>query len=155
MQIEPSTLPTDEQEAAGVSRRTLLRGAAVAGVVGVAATTLVACGDDDADTSTGGTTDGGAATVKTADIPVGGGQVVDANGEKVVVTQPTDGEFKAFSAICTHQGCTVNEVANGVISCPCHGSKYSAADGSVEAGPAPAPLSGVNISVSGGDITIG
>jgi len=153
MQIEPNTFPTDEQETTGVSRRMLLRGAAVAGVVGVAGTTLAACGgDDDAGTSAGDA--GGAATVNAADIPVGGGQVVDANGKKVVVTQPTDGVFKAFTAICTHQGCTVNEISNGVISCPCHGSKYSAADGSVQAGPAPSPLSGVNISVSGETITI-
>src|SRR5262245_35029682 len=59
----------------------------------------------------------------TANIPVGGGVIVG----DMVITQPAAGEFKAFSSTCTHQGCTVNEIADGVISCPCHGSKFSAA----------------------------
>lgn len=69
-----------------------------------------------------------------SDIPVGGGKVFKE--QKVVVTQPKKGEFKAFSAICTHQGCTVNKVADGTIDCPCHGSKYRITDASVVAGPA-------------------
>jgi Rieske Fe-S protein len=150
MQIEPSTSPTDEQETTGLARRTILRGAAVAGVAGVAGVTLAACGGDD-DAGSSGAEAGG---IPTSDIPVKGGKVVDGPSSKVVVTQPAEGEFKAFDAICTHQGCTVNEVQNNVISCPCHGSKYSAADGSVQAGPAPRPLPGVNISVSGNTITI-
>jgi Rieske Fe-S protein len=74
-----------------------------------------------------------------ADVPVGGGVVlVDRD---VVVTQPVPGTFKAFSATCTsHQGCTVSEVANGTINCPCHGSSFAVADGSVTAGPATTPL---------------
>ena len=73
--------------------------------------------------------------IKVADIPVGGGKVFDA--AKVVVTQPKAGEFKAFSAICTHKGCTVASVANGTINCPCHGSMYDMATGQVTGGPAP------------------
>ena len=61
-------------------------------------------------------------------------------GQKVVVTQPVPGTFKAFSAVCTHQGCTVNKVAAETIDCPCHGSKYAIADGSVVHDPAPKPL---------------
>lgn len=89
---------------------------------------------------------------RTSDIPVGGGTVFA--DRKVVVTQPEAGEFKAFSAICTHQGCTVNKVANGTIDCPCHGSKYRIADGSVAAGPAPRPLPAEQITVSGETITL-
>jgi Rieske Fe-S protein len=70
------------------------------------------------------------------------------------VTQPAKGTFKAFSAVCTHAGCTVSSVANGVISCPCHGSKYSAADGSVQSGPAPAPLAAKKVTVQGDSITL-
>jgi Rieske Fe-S protein len=83
----------------------------------------------------------------TSDIPVGGGTVFA--GKKVVVTQPVAGTFKAFSAICTHQGCTVNKVASGTIDCPCHGSKYAITDGSVVNGPAPRPLAPRQITVSG------
>ncbi|WP_093876823.1 Rieske (2Fe-2S) protein [Streptomyces sp. TLI_105] len=95
---------------------------------------------------------GGAPLARTSQIPVGGGMVFAK--EKVVVTQPSAGEFKAFSAICTHQGCTVNKVADGTIDCPCHGSKYRVADGSVAAGPAPRPLPAEQIIVSGETITL-
>ncbi|WP_371651763.1 MULTISPECIES: Rieske (2Fe-2S) protein [unclassified Streptomyces] len=87
---------------------------------------------------------------KTSDIPVGGGKVFAAR--KVVVTQPEEGTFKAFSAICTHQGCTVKDVAGGTINCPCHGSKYRVADASVAAGPAPRPLAPARITVENGSI---
>ncbi|MGW6273552.1 MULTISPECIES: Rieske (2Fe-2S) protein [unclassified Streptomyces] len=90
---------------------------------------------------------------KTSDIPVGGGKVF--KDEKVVVTQPRKGDFKAFSAVCTHSGCTVAEVADGTINCACHGSKYRVADASVAGGPAPRPLPPRKIDVTGNSITLG
>ena len=99
----------------------------------------------------GGGSGAGAKLAATADVPVGGGVVLpDA---QLVITQPTAGTFKAFSAICTHQGCTVSTVENGTINCPCHGSEFAIADGSVVAGPAPKPLPARSIKVSGGTIT--
>lgn len=83
---------------------------------------------------------------KKSGIPVGGGKVFTA--EKVVVTQPAAGEFKAFSAVCTHQGCLVDKVADGTIDCPCHGSRFRIADGSVERGPAGRPLPAASITVT-------
>ncbi|MFE5515073.1 Rieske (2Fe-2S) protein [Streptomyces sp. NPDC056529] len=94
----------------------------------------------------------GEALARTSEIPVGGGAVFAE--EKVVVTQPTAGEFKAFSAVCTHQGCLVNKVADGTIDCPCHGSKFRVADGSVVTGPATRPLPAERINVSDGTITL-
>ncbi len=88
----------------------------------------------------------------TSDIPVGGGTVIA--GKKVVVTQPVSGTFAAFSAICTHRGCTVNKVANGTIDCPCHGSRFAIADGSVVEGPASRPLARRQITVSGDAIEL-
>ncbi|MDQ5855465.1 MAG: Rieske (2Fe-2S) protein [Actinomycetota bacterium] len=94
----------------------------------------------------------GQSLASTADIPVGGGEVfADQN---VVVTQPQAGTFKAFSAVCTHQGCTVSKVASGTIDCPCHGSKFAIADGSVVNGPASRPLEGRQITVSGDTIQL-
>jgi Rieske Fe-S protein len=86
------------------------------------------------------------------DIPVGGGTIFTA--EKVVVTQPVKGEFKAFSAVCTHVGCLCNRVANGTIDCPCHGSEFKISDGAVVTGPAPSPLPVRTISVSGDKILL-
>jgi len=94
---------------------------------------------------------GGAKLAATADVPVGGGVILaDA---QLVITQPKAGTFKAFSAICTHQGCAVSTVENGTINCPCHGSEFAITDGSVVAGPAPKPLPAQAIKVSGGSIT--
>ncbi|MYS47684.1 Rieske 2Fe-2S domain-containing protein, partial [Streptomyces sp. SID5998] len=94
----------------------------------------------------------GGVLARTADIPEGGGKVFAAQG--VVVTQPVKGRFEAFSSTCTHQGCAVNRVADGVISCPCHRSEFSAADGSVRKGPATRPLPAKKISVAGEEIRL-
>ncbi|HEX6354578.1 Rieske (2Fe-2S) protein [Actinophytocola sp.] len=83
---------------------------------------------------------------KAADVPVGGGKVF-AN-QKIVVTQPEAGQYKGFSAVCTHQGCLVDAVADGTINCPCHASKFKVTDGSVTAGPAPTPLAAMNVTVN-------
>jgi len=92
------------------------------------------------------------ALAKTADIPVGGGKIFQA--QKVVVTQPAAGQFKAFSAVCTHTGCLVGTVSGGTIQCPCHGSRYSIADGSVAAGPAPRPLPPKQVEVVADSIVV-
>jgi Rieske Fe-S protein len=92
------------------------------------------------------------ALADTSDIPEGGGKIFES--QKIVVTQPTAGEFKAFSAVCTHQGCTVGSVSNKTINCPCHGSKFSIADGSVTDGPADAPLEEKEIKVDGDKIRL-
>lgn len=156
---QPDQILSDNQTVVkGVDRRTVIRNVGVvgAGVVGVA--TLAACGgsSDSATpaapaTSAAGDAPAGGA-IKVADIPVGGGKVFEA--EKVVVTQPTAGEFKAFSAVCTHKGCNVKTVANGQIDCPCHGSKFDMTTGAVTAGPATSPLASKTATVNGDSVTI-
>ena len=157
------------------SRRSVLR---VVAVSGAGAAVLAACGGGDDTVSAGGGggstsapadegstpagtpseaegEDGGAGggLVATADVPLGGGVVLE--GKKIVVTQPKAGQFKAFTAVCTHQQCLVSSVKDNTISCPCHGSTYSAADGSVKGGPAPAPLRAVAVSVEGDEVVRG
>ncbi len=134
----------------GPARRTVV---AAAGAVGLSVA-LAACGgsDDDASGGTAEAADGGARLAATADIPEGGGKVFA--DRKVVVTQPVAGDFKAFSATCTHQGCAVQSVSDGVIKCPCHHSSFSITDGSVQGGPATKPLPAVEISVSGDAIRL-
>jgi len=86
----------------------------------------------------------------TSDVPVGGGKILA--DKKIVITQPRAGSFEAFTAICTHQGCTVSSVSGGTVNCPCHGSKFSIANGSVVTGPAPSALAPVSIKVQGTSI---
>lgn len=90
------------------------------------------------------------ALAATSDVPVGGCLVVSS--AKIVVTQPTEGDFKAFSAVCTHQGCLVESSSEGDIPCPCHASKFSLEDGSPISGPASSPLEAVDITVDGDSI---
>ncbi len=145
--------PGPRLTARGPDRRAVLAGlgAVVAGV------SVASCGTG---TGTGGSTtpttgNGSSGPVDlgtTAAIPIGGGKIFDQ--ELVVVTQPSRNDFKCFSAVCTHQGCTVSEVRDKTINCPCHGSQYSITDGSVVRGPAPRSLPAKQITVAGGTITL-
>jgi nitrite reductase/ring-hydroxylating ferredoxin subunit len=131
---------------AGTSSSTTAAGNA-AGTTGGAGTAAPASSAAAVGASSSSATNALAATSK---IPVGSGMIFP--GPQVVVTQPTAGEFKAFSAVCTHMGCIVNQISNGTIDCPCHGSQYSITTGDVVAGPAPKPLPAKQIKVSGDSI---
>jgi Rieske Fe-S protein len=111
-------------------------------------------GGGGATTGTGGSGGGAAAgnSVKKADVPVGGG-VIMANAN-FVVTQPTAGTYKAFSNVCTHQGCPVSEITNGAIVCTCHGSLFSVKDGSAISGPARRALAAATVTQSGDSLVI-
>lgn len=164
---------------AQLSRRRVLHSAAGIGVLGVTSAALAACGGDDPAPGAGSTAQptgaegsgepeetsppeaeptgeapAADAIASTADVPVGSGVILESPSP-IVITQPTEGEFMAFSAICTHQGCTVSAVTDNTISCPCHGSMYDAATGEVTGGPAPAPLPPQAIVVEGDQILLG
>ncbi|HTR93351.1 MAG TPA: Rieske (2Fe-2S) protein [Trebonia sp.] len=156
------------------SRRALLLGAGV-----TCAATLAGCSTYDANNggvagpppsapatsaaaSSAGSAGGGAATgsapaasalASTSQVPEGGGTII--SGKNIVITQPQAGSFKAFTAVCTHQGCIVSSVSGGTINCPCHGSKFSIKDGSVVNGPAASPLAAIPIEVEGNSIVQG
>jgi Rieske Fe-S protein len=137
------------------SRRAVLQGAGLAAVtVGAAA----ACGSDGSESTTGSTPSSSSAAAagtelaSLSDVPVGGGVIL--KDQKLVLTQPTAGEIKAFSSRCTHQGCAVGAVKDGLIVCPCHGSKFAIADGAPKDGPAQKPLEAAQVKVSGDKITL-
>ena len=172
---------TPQQTPAGDNlrdRRSVLRCAAIAALAGASAPILAACGGSDnasggsgsssapatgtssaptsAPTSTApsssapASTSGGTVLGPVSDVPVGGGKVF--SDAKVVVTQPTAGQFKGFSAICTHQGNPVGSVQGGQIVCPFHNSHFNITDGSPVSGPAQSPLPAVNVAVQGSNI---
>jgi Rieske Fe-S protein len=158
------------------TRRGVLAGVGLVGLAGV----ITACGaggtssSPSGGTNTGGTNTSGATTgapggagtassdpassdpgaagalTSTSEIPVGSGMIFPA--QQVVVTQPTAGEYKAFTAVCTHMGCIVNQISDGTIDCPCHGSEYSIKTGAVVRGPAPLPLAAKKIKITGDNI---
>ena len=136
-------------------RRTVLLGAGAAGV----SAAVAACGGDDGDTSGAektsappaeSPTEEGGALASLSDVPEGGGIVL--GDQKVVLTQPTEGEIKGFSSVCTHKGCKLASVKDGTINCDCHGSKFDMADGSVKHGPATTPLPEVKVKLEGDEI---
>jgi nitrite reductase/ring-hydroxylating ferredoxin subunit len=145
---------------APVQRRTVIAAAAASGL-------LVACGTGSdpgsgadpspADPSDGASGSGGSAagTVLAAadEVAVGGGLVNST--ARVVLTQPAEGQYKAFSAVCPHQGCLVSGVTDNVIVCGCHGSRFSAQTGDVERGPADEGLAEVAVALEGGNIVLG
>jgi Rieske Fe-S protein len=156
------------RESSAQTRRAVLAGVGAIGATAV----LAACGTDtpaptggagtgtvnDApqpagspDPGTGGETggaNGGKTLVAAADVPTGGGVI---KGD-YVITQPSEGTFKAFSKICTHQGCPVTKVTDGLINCKCHNSNFSIEDGSVQSGPAKKGLEETKVALDGDDI---
>ncbi|MFD8799144.1 Rieske (2Fe-2S) protein [Streptomyces atroolivaceus] len=150
-------MSASQESQARFGRRCVVAAVGAAGVVAA----LTACGgSQDAGGSDtvrpeegkDGANGDAAALARTADIPEGGGVVFADKG--VVVTQPTAGTFKAFSSKCTHQGCAVKGIADGVINCPCHSSTFDATTGEVTGGPATLPLPEKQIRVEGGSITL-
>jgi cytochrome b6-f complex iron-sulfur subunit len=146
-------------EPGGVSRRSMIGGGAAIGLL-----SLTGCGngggqggggkgagtpsEDKSPTGSGGApTDG---LVPLEDVPVGEAVSAEtADGKPIIVTQPTAGEVAAFSAICTHRGCTVAP-EGGILKCPCHGSTFDATTGENTGGPAPEPLPEVTVTVVDG-----
>jgi Rieske Fe-S protein len=164
--LEPAPLPAGLTRASS-SRRRLFKTAGLVALVGAGGSTLAACSSGGSATpatsaapssapapsspASSGSAAGGS-TVTTAEVPVGGGFIMP--NADFVVTQPTKGSYKAFSKICTHQGCPVSQIADKEIICRCHGSHFSIADGSVVSGPAQSPLPAATTKVSGTTITV-
>ncbi len=145
----------DDVRPSAISRRLLLAGAGG----GAAALVVAACsgsgGGSSTSTSAGGSGGGaeaGGSLAALADVPVGGAvSAKDSSGKPVIVSQPTKGEVVAFSAICTHRGCTVAPKGDQLV-CPCHGSTYDLSTGDNTGGPAPSPLTRIPVSVKRGKV---
>jgi Rieske Fe-S protein len=144
-----------EVQESGPDRRSVMKAAALVVVPVAGVGTVAACssskGASGGSSSSGGS-GSGQVSVPSSSVPVGGGYIDKSN--LVVVTQPQAGVFKAFTAVCTHQGCTVANVTNNQIICPCHGSVFSAKDGSVVNGPASSGLAPMTAKVNGSNVDV-
>ncbi|MGQ0480365.1 MAG: ubiquinol-cytochrome c reductase iron-sulfur subunit [Pseudonocardia sp.] len=177
---ETSTTPDETSTGCGIGRRALVAGAGSAGLT-VLGAALAGCAADSGPTRGAPSSDGrpvpgglgsapgiaaapgpppdpgaggggsGTRLGAAADLPVGGGAVFGA--WEVVVTRPSADEYRGFTAVCTHTGCTVARVAGGLIECPCHGSRFRL-DGSVSVGPAPRALAERPVVVVDGQILL-
>ncbi|HEU0239130.1 MAG TPA: Rieske (2Fe-2S) protein [Micromonosporaceae bacterium] len=139
-------------DARGTTRRIVLRGAGMAGLGAGAVAALAACGQLGNTAAQPPKRTGPVALGPTTDVPVGGGKIYA--DQVVVVTQPSAGQFKCFSASCTHAGCLLHDVSGGTINCACHGSQFAIADGSVVRPPAERPLPSESITIANGEITL-
>lgn len=133
------------------NRRTIIKSAGVAGTVAVIGSSVALTSACEPEESREPAEPAADASVPTGDVPVGSGTVVE---ETYVVTQPKEGEFYAFSSVCTHQGCQVRTITRDKVTCPCHSSQFSTTTGEVLGGPATAPLPAYKVTESGGTLTI-
>lgn len=136
------------------ARRTVLKGAAaIVGAAGAGAA-LTACS-----AGTAGGVGGPAVPAEpvelgaAAEVPVGGAKLY--REKKLVVSCPAEGQYKAFSAQCTHAGCVLDKIVEGEGNCPCHGSRFDVTTGKVLRGPAAEPLPAVPVKAEGGKLIAG
>lgn len=179
MQLEPASTSQEQTSSAvpaspfaapsPITRRSLLvAGATAVGVAG--AVTLAGCssggshGTASSTTPGSGATKGGGGTptggsggtplAKVSDVPVGNAISATLDGKPILISQPTSGAIVAFTAICTHMGCTVAP-AGKEFHCPCHGSVYDASTGAVIHGPAPRALAKIPTHIVDGEVVSG
>jgi cytochrome b6-f complex iron-sulfur subunit len=165
-----------------ISRRRFIRLGTVLGVGAAGASVLAACGGGESGGDAGGSgggggeygggagggnakssgekaggtaekqAPGGQAIASTSEVAPGSAVKLKDSGNPAVLVHLESGDFVAYSAVCTHQGCTV-AFSNGQLACPCHGSVFDPANGAgVVAGPAPRPLPEIPVEVRGGEV---
>ena len=130
------------------SRRDLFRSVGLIALGGAGVAALGACSGPGGASSAASSA--APITVAKSDVPSGSGVIKGA----FVVTQPTSGDYKAFSSTCTHQGCPVSQIQGETIMCNCHGSEFSIKDGSVLRGPADKPLAGAEVTADGDQLDV-
>ncbi|MFJ8886372.1 Rieske (2Fe-2S) protein [Streptomyces sp. NPDC102402] len=133
------------------ARRTVLKGAALAGAAGLGA---AACSTESKLGHAQTPTPTAPVELGAADeVPVGGAKLY--REQRVVVSCPAAGRYKAFSAQCTHAGCLLDKVEGTEGNCPCHGSRFDVTTGKALRGPATVPLPSVPLKLENGKLVAG
>ncbi|GCD46635.1 Rieske 2Fe-2S domain-containing protein [Streptomyces chrestomyceticus] len=131
------------------ARRTVLRGAALVGAAGFGVAACSGGGSDESSATPAEPVALGAA----AEVPVGGAKLYRES--RLLVSQPEKGQYKCFSAKCTHAGCVLDKIERNQGNCPCHGSRFDVTTGKVIQGPASKPLPEVPVKAEGGKLIAG
>ncbi|QGN31956.1 Rieske (2Fe-2S) protein [Microlunatus sp. Gsoil 973] len=131
------------------SRRDLFRSVGLVALGGGSAAVLAACSGSGSASGGDTPTPSGPLTIAKSDVPVRSGVIKDG----FIVTQPSANNYKAFSNICTHQGCPITDLRGDTIMCNCHGSEFNI-DGTVKRGPANRPLTAAKLSVDGANLDV-
>lgn len=161
-----------------ISRERFIRVGAALGVSAASAAVLAACSGGEADSSgsgnSGGSTGSSGSSGETtkaenasgkasggsssgaiaseSEVATGSAKSFKNSGQPAVLVHLDSGDFVAYSAVCTHQGCTV-AYKGGQLACPCHGSIFDPANGgSVVNGPAQQPLPEIPVKVERGQV---
>ncbi|MFF5501626.1 Rieske (2Fe-2S) protein [Streptomyces roseolus] len=133
------------------TRRTVLKGAALAGAAGLG---VAACSTESKLGHAGVPTPTAPVDLGSPDeVPVGGAKLY--REQKILVSCPAKGRYQAFSAQCTHAGCVLDKIEDNEGNCPCHGSRFDVTTGEALKGPATAPLPAVDVRVEGGKLIAG
>jgi len=104
--------------------------------------------------ASGGKAPAGQEIAQSSKVPANTAVKFTDSGNPAVLVHLQNGKFVAYSAVCTHQGCTVAYQPNtGELACPCHGSIFDPSNGgAVVNGPAQAPLQQIPIKVQSGEV---
>jgi cytochrome b6-f complex iron-sulfur subunit len=102
--------------------------------------------------SNGAQASGGQTIAQASEVAPGSAIKFKDSGQPALLVHLQSGDFVAYSAVCTHQGCTV-AYKNGQLACPCHGSVFDPTSGAeVVNGPAQLPLPEIPVEVRGGEV---
>ncbi|WP_421083925.1 Rieske (2Fe-2S) protein [Rothia nasimurium] len=151
---QEQTKDQTDQQAAGLTRRRAVAGTLAAGAGALALSACSSSGSSEPLTAEDGRPTQATDMAAAADVPVGGVIKATAGGFSAMISQPAEGEFHAFSSVCTHQGCQLNALKDKSMSCPCHASVFDLTTGAVQGGPAELPLPEFTVEVKDGRIWV-
>ncbi|MGB3632595.1 MAG: Rieske (2Fe-2S) protein [Rubrobacteraceae bacterium] len=157
----------------GISRKRFIRLGAAIGVTAAGASVVAACGGGESgggegdsassggsETTSAGSSGGSSgsenssgAIAQASEVPANSAMEFTNEGQPAVLVHLENGDFAAYSAVCTHQQCEV-AYQEGQLACPCHGSLFDPANGGeVVNGPAQQPLPEIPVQLQNGQIT--
>jgi Rieske Fe-S protein len=93
-------------------------------------------------------------SIKPNDVKTNSGQIFRFGSQPAILVKDTNGELKAFTAVCTHLSCTVQYRSDiNQIWCACHNGHFDLNGRNVE-GPPPKPLEQFVVNVRADQVVV-